>query len=122
MGINVKKLLIIVGPPNCGKSVLLEIIRAILGPERVSNVQLHLSEKRFVTGHLSDKAADIITEMSVEPISNITTLKLLTSEDAISGENKGKDRFSYTSRIVWWPATTFRNSQVMALRRPFTTG
>lgn len=104
-GSQCKKLLIIVGPPNCGKSVLLEIIRAIVGPERVANVQLHLLERRFVTGHLADKAANLVTEMSVEPITNITTLKLLTSEDAVSGEMKGKDRFSYTSRIKFLVAS-----------------
>ncbi len=94
-----KKLLIIIGPPNCGKSVLLEIIRAILGHEQVASVQLHLLEKRFVSGHVADKAANIVTEMSAAPITDITTLKLLTSEDSVSGEKKGKDRFSYISRL-----------------------
>jgi P4 family phage/plasmid primase-like protien len=82
-----------------GKSVILKVLRALLGPENVSCVPLELFEKPFNRYELYGKLANIVTEMSeCEKVAE-EILKAIVSGDPIQFERKHMDAFSASSTV-----------------------
>lgn len=93
-----KKCFILLGPPNCGKSLLLHLIEYIVGEKNISNIQLENLGNRFSTAILSGKILNICGELSARPLKNIETFKLVVGGDTLSGEFKGKDVFQFKNK------------------------
>jgi putative DNA primase/helicase len=94
-----KKVPMIIGKPHSGKSTLNRIISSLLGGEQVANVPLHRLHERFILAHLSTKKVNICSEISDEALSNIEIFKAITGNDELVAEYKGKDHFTYKSKI-----------------------
>lgn len=63
-----KKAFFLVGAPNCGKSVILDLLKFILGENNVSSIPLHKLGDRFSLANLVDKAVNICAEIKAFPL------------------------------------------------------
>lgn len=99
-GYRVKKALVLwssVG--NTGKSVLLNLIGSILGPEKVAAIQLGEMDQRsnrFVLGSLIDKRLVSVGDQSGADVKDSALFKSMTGGDPVKIEAKGKDSFFVT--------------------------
>jgi putative DNA primase/helicase len=72
--------LICVGGEDNGKSILLKLIGAFLGPENTSNRTLHsLVANQFATADLHGKLANIFADISSKKLVDLETFKVLSS-------------------------------------------
>ena len=94
-----KKVPMLIGKPHSGKSTLNRIISTLIGKEDVASVPLHRLHERFILAHLSTKKVNICSEINDEALSNIEVFKNITGNDEIVAEYKGKDHFTYSSKI-----------------------
>ena len=94
-----KKVPILIGEPHSGKSTLGRIVSTLIGKEHVASVPLHKLRERFIPAHLSTKKVNICSEIGDEVLSNIEIFKAITGNDELVAEFKGKDHFTYKSKI-----------------------
>lgn len=89
----------LIGPTDCGKSTLLEVLRGLLGPENTSTVALQsLSDNRFAGASLFGKLANIYTDLSPKLIRDAGLFKMLTGgSDHVPGEKKFQQPFSFVN-------------------------
>ena len=85
------------GGGSNGKSTIFELLRAFLGKENVSAVELDKLGQRFQATELFGKCANIGDDLNFTGIKNNGTVKKLISGDAVQVERKGKDPFSFVS-------------------------
>lgn len=95
---NVKKALFLLGPPNCGKSVILRFIQRLVGEENVSNVPLTSFSHQFSPVQMYGKAVNISGEVpsGTLPGKALDTFKSITGGDRIELEAKGNQPFAGT--------------------------
>lgn len=86
------------GEPDSGKSVVANFITQLFQPELISNVPLHKLSERFFKAELFGKKLNVAGEIQGKQLTEIATFKSITGGDAITGEYKGKDPFSFTPR------------------------
>jgi len=90
------KTLLLVGEGSNGKSTFLEVLRALLGNENVSNEPLQtLITNRFAVSQLYGKLANIYADLPAIALRDTGFFKMLTGNDTISGEYKFRDRFNF---------------------------
>lgn len=94
-----KKVPFFIGQPNSGKSLLLNLIAELIGPAQTARVPLNRLHERFILAHLSNKKLNIFSELSSVPLTHIDVFKSITGNDELVAEFKGKDHFTYKSRI-----------------------
>ena len=92
-----KKALLLIGPKDSGKSLLLQIIRALLGPERCCAVNMADLEDQFQRVALYRNWANIAGEASANFYTS-DNFKRITGGDPLQGAYKGVDTFTFTSR------------------------
>lgn len=92
-----KKALFMIGPSNCGKSVILAFLMGILGEAAVSTLSLEDFSGRFSKAELYGKTANLSGEIPAGPVSvqAYDVFKGLVGGDLIQVEKKGKDPFSF---------------------------
>jgi putative DNA primase/helicase len=91
-----EKTIMFTGPGSNGKSVMLDILVAMLGPEHVSHVALQdLSENRFQSAELLGKLANIFADLDERAITSSTHFKMLTTGDPITAERKFGQPFKF---------------------------
>jgi putative DNA primase/helicase len=85
-----------------GKSVLIQMMQALLGERNYSTVPLHRLGQGFTTAVLQGKLANFCSEISTKRPLEEGSLKEIVGGDAIYAEKKGKDGFSFKpyARIV----------------------
>lgn len=89
---------LLLGPGRNGKSVLLTIIRALLGAANVASVPLQLfSESRFAAATVYGKLANVCGDLDARAIERTDVFKMMTGGDAIHAEWKYGQPFSFTS-------------------------
>ena len=86
------------GEPDSGKSVVANFITQLFQPELISNVPLHKLSERFFKAELFGKKLNVAGEIQGKQLTEIATFKSITGGDAITGEYKGKNPFSFTPR------------------------
>lgn len=86
-----KKAFFLLGPPNSGKSTLLDLLTELVGRKFCSNVSLHDLNEKFRTSSLKDKKLNVVGETSEINLNRLDTFKSLTGNDVIQVEFKGKD-------------------------------
>jgi len=92
-----KKLFCLYGPTDCGKSVILSVLTAIVGKEYVSSKtlqQLCDPDKPFAAFALWGKVLNICGDLPATPLKDTGIIKQLTGDDLMDFEQKGKDSFS----------------------------
>lgn len=99
-GDRLKCFLEITGPSNTGKSVLANMLTALVGGENSAAGQLHRLEdasQRFETLKLKDKRLAVFSECQ-NYSGHLQMLKRLTGDDSISAEIKGGRHLDFTYR------------------------
>ena len=86
------------GEPDSGKSVVANFITQLFQPELISNVPLPKLSERFFKAELFGKKLNVAGEIQGKQLAEIATFKSITGGDAITGEYKGKNPFSFTPR------------------------
>lgn len=97
LGRNVLRVaVLLLGPGANGKSVLLALLRGLLGEGNVSAVSLQaLAESRFAAAELFGKLANICGDLDARAIRQTDTFKAWTGGDPISAERKHRDPFTF---------------------------
>lgn len=92
----IQKAIMLVGGGANGKSTYANLLRVFLGRENVSSVSLQrLTNNRFSVASLFGKLANIHPDLSSKAITESSMFKSLVGEDAVTGEKKFKDEFSF---------------------------
>jgi len=88
--------ILLLGPGRNGKSVLLAIIRALLGTANVSTVPLQvLAESRFAAAELFGKLANVCGDLDARAVKQTDVFKAWTGGDPILAERKYAQPFSF---------------------------
>jgi putative DNA primase/helicase len=101
-----KKLFILFGTTNTGKSVILEIIKSIIGAKYISSVPLQQicnPDNKFATYSLWGKVANTCGDIPQASLGDTGVLKQCTGEDMMQFERKHGDPFSdyCTARLIF---------------------
>lgn len=95
----------LVGTGANGKSVLLDVIRKLLGPENVSAVQPSQFSNKFQRAHLHLKLANLVTEIPEGHVIADAELKSIVSGELTTVEHKNKDPFDFKPFATCWFGT-----------------
>jgi len=88
---------LLLGPGRNGKTVLLLVMRALLGEANVSAVPLQvLAENRFAAAELYGKTANICGDLDARAVRQTDIFKMIVGGDAIPAERKHRDAFTFT--------------------------
>lgn len=90
-----EKFLLMVGNGANGKSVIMEIIKAVAGVQNVASVQPGEFENRFQRGHLHGKLVNLVTEIAEGTQIADAQLKAITSGELTTAEHKGQPPFEF---------------------------
>ena len=91
-----EKAVLMIGTGSNGKSTLLNVIRALLGKENYSTKSLKmLADDKFASASLFGKLANICGDISTNALRDTSNLKQIISTDAIDGQRKHKDSFTF---------------------------
>lgn len=100
-----KKLLILVGAGNTGKTQLRELTMNLLGRENCVSIDMKKINERFGAAQLYQKRLAGSGDMSTMEISEMAVIKNLTGGDSLFAEYKGKDGFSFRyDGLLWFNA------------------
>ena len=84
------------GAGSNGKSILLEILQAVLGSKNVANKPIHdLENQRFALSSLDGKLANICADIAPDELRSTGNIKKLISGDYMDGEKKYHDSYSF---------------------------
>jgi P4 family phage/plasmid primase-like protien len=100
-----EKFVLLVGNGANGKSVLLEVLAALLGADNVASVSPDNLDSRFQRGYLLGKLVNVVTEIAEGAIINDAALKALTSGELTTAERKFRDPFTFRPYATCWFAT-----------------
>lgn len=101
-GYRFKKMLILVGEGNTGKSVLRSLAIQLVGEANCATIELKRLQERFGTFQVYQKRLAGSGDMSNLEISDLNIVKELTGGDPIMAEQKGKDGFTFLYRGFLW--------------------
>jgi putative DNA primase/helicase len=94
-----KKALIIFGPTDAGKSIFLDVVRALFGgddsPATSSTSIQYLANERWGPARLVNTAVNIRNDLSSETIQNTGKVKELIGGDTLDAEYKRKPVFNF---------------------------
>lgn len=91
-----QKNLMLVGPPDSGKSTALKVVEMFLGSANLSNKSLkQLTQDKFSAAALDHKLANIFADISDQLLKDIEAFKVITSGDTIDAEKKFQNSYSY---------------------------
>ena len=100
-----KRMLILYGKGNTGKTVMRELVMRIIGKENCHSIDLKTLNGRFGVSQIYGKRLIGSGDMSFSAISEIDKVKELTGGDDLNAERKGKDGFSFRfPGFVWMNA------------------
>ena len=92
----IQKAFMLVGDGANGKSTLINVIKAFLGPENVSTRSLQdLESNRFAKADLYGKLTNLFADLSDLALRTAGTFKMLTGGDIMCGERKFHNSFSF---------------------------
>lgn len=129
-----ERFVILVGSGSNGKSVLLEVLRNLVGDGQVSAVEPARMGDRFQRGHLRGKLVNLVPELPVGSMLADAAMKAFTSGDTVNGEFKGGQPFDYRPFATIWLGTNnmphtrdlsdgmFRRALILKFNRQFREG
>lgn len=91
-----KTFMVLLGPSNTGKSVLLRFMTNLVGAMNTSALSIHELNARFYPAQLYGRLMNACGDNSALPLSAIENLKKITGGDQIMHEKKGKEPFFFT--------------------------
>ena len=102
---HLEKFFLLIGNGANGKSVLLAVVAALVGPKLVTAVQPSNFDKLFQRGHLMGKLANIVTEIAQGATIADDKLKSLVSGELTTAEMKFKPPFDFKPIATHWFGT-----------------
>lgn len=92
-----KKVLLLIGPPDCGKSTLLSLFTDVVGEENIASrtFQDLAGGNRFARASLIGKLANVYADLPTLEARDIGPFKALTGNDIVDAEFKGVDAVSF---------------------------
>ena len=124
---------LLIGSGANGKSVVMEVIRLLVGSENVAAVQPSQFENRFQRGHLHLKLVNLVTEIAEGSEIADAELKAIVSGELTTAEHKHQPPFDFRPYATCWFGTNhmphtrdfsdalFRRALVMPFNRKFKT-
>jgi putative DNA primase/helicase len=100
-----EKFALLIGGGANGKSVLLEVLSALLGLDNVAGVAPSELDDKFKRAYLHGKLANVVTEIAEGAVINDAVLKALTSGELITADHKHKSPFTFRPYATAWFAT-----------------
>lgn len=95
------KALFLFGPSRSGKSTFLRLLKAIAGATNTSAVTLHdLVSDPFAKANLYGKMLNVAADLSNKHVSDLSIYKMITGEDAINGNRKYGNQFTFTNQAL----------------------
>jgi len=95
----------LIGAGANGKSVLLNIVEALVGSENCSAVQPSQFDNKFQRAHLQGKLVNIVTEIAEGAEIADAALKAISSGERTTVEQKMKNPFDIHPYVLCWFAT-----------------
>lgn len=96
MDCSLKCFMILYGPSNTGKSVLVKIFNSLVGEDNTAGLDLHEINKRFYPSLLFNRLLNSCADISSLALKSIDNLKRITGGDTIMHEKKGKEPFFFS--------------------------
>lgn len=100
-----EKFILLKGNGANGKSVLLRVLEALLGPENVAGVKPSEFSNKFQRAHLHMKLANIVTELPEGKLIADDALKAITSGEVTTVEEKNRNPFNMRAFATCWFGT-----------------
>tara|TARA_R110002049_G_scaffold309283_1_gene520075 strand:+ start:3876 stop:5417 length:1542 start_codon:yes stop_codon:yes gene_type:complete len=97
--------ILLIGSGANGKSVLLEVLRALVGNKSASAVQPSQFDNKFQRGHLEGKLVNIVTEISEGHEIKDAELKAIVSGELTTAERKFQPPFEFQPYSTCWFGT-----------------
>lgn len=91
-----ERFFLLVGQGANGKSVLLNLIKALVGAPSCSAVEPGRLDNRFQRAHVHRKLVNIVPELPKGAIIADASMKSFSSGDLVTAEHKGKDPFDFS--------------------------
>lgn len=88
----------LVGEANSGKSIILELVQAVVGDDYVTNIPFDKLGNRFNKSRLVRSRVNICTELAGGKMRDIDFFKLVTAHERITADNKGEAPFEFRVR------------------------
>lgn len=100
---NAKKMIIFLGPPNCGKSVVINFLERVVGDNCYMPMTFADMEHRFRGSLMKQMQLVTCHEMPLKPLKNLDTIKKIIAGNSIIAEEKGltPEKFTPTAKIVF---------------------
>lgn len=96
------KALFLYGDPRSGKSTVLRLLEAMVGPENRSAVSLHqLATDRFASANIAGAMLNTSGDLSAQHVEDVSLFKKMTGEDAIHADKKFGRQFTFTNRALF---------------------
>lgn len=90
-----KSFMVLYGPSNTGKSVLINFMEKLVGKQNVASLTMDELGMRFYPSQLHNRLLNSSADDSANALSNIGSLKKITGADSIMHEKKGKEPFFF---------------------------
>lgn len=100
-----ERFVMLIGGGANGKSVLLQVLSALCGPDNVAGVQPSEFTNRFQRAHLHMKLANIVTELKQGAVIADAELKAITSGEVTTVEHKHGAPFEMRAFATCWFGT-----------------
>ena len=113
-----QKMLVICGNGGTGKSTVINLIQDMVGKQNVSNVAMSKLSKDFQAIRMMGKLLNSCADLEIDALDDVTTIKKLIGEDAISDSYKGKDVISFDN----YAKLLFSTNELPLVRNEKTEG
>ena len=113
-----QKMLIICGDGGTGKSTVINLVQAMVGKRNTSNVAMSKLSKDFQAIRMMGKLLNSCADLEIDALDDVTTIKKLIGEDAISDSYKGKDVISFDN----YAKLLFSTNELPVVRNEKTEG
>lgn len=113
-----QKMMVICGDGGTGKSTMINLIQKIVGKENISNVAMSKLSENFQAICLMGKLLNSCADLEIDALDDVTMIKKLIGEDAISDAYKGKDVISFDS----YAKMLFSTNELPLVRNEKTEG
>lgn len=100
-----ERAILLLGRGGNGKSKVLNMVQAMVGPDYRAAVELSQLDNRFQQSHLDGKLINVMSETSTDGAMPDATIKKIISGETLTAERKFKDAFDFRPTCKLWLAT-----------------
>lgn len=97
---NLKHIFFFLGPKDCGKSILINLLVELIGKEFTSNLSLHDFNSQFRLSRLYKKKLNCYGETSEDTLSRLDIIKAASGGDQLTGEFKFENCFEFINKAA----------------------